>query len=80
MKKEIKKEMLTLIIGILLGAIIATGVFLVLKSTDSNKNPSFGNRPTFSEGERPTRRSSKNETTEEKEEKNNTNETIEETK
>lgn len=51
MKSEIKKQMLTFTIGILLGAIIATGVFLVLKTNDSSNN--HGNRPEITEGERP---------------------------
>ena len=33
-----KKEILMLIIGILIGAIIATGVFLVLQSNSSSEN------------------------------------------
>ncbi len=33
-----KSQMLTLIIGILIGAIIATGVFLVLKNSDSSND------------------------------------------
>lgn len=53
MKSEIKKQMLTFAIGILLGAIIATGVFLVLKSNNSNGSGNFNDRPAMTEGERP---------------------------
>lgn len=35
-----KKEILMLIIGILIGAIIATGVFLLLQNNDSDNNAS----------------------------------------
>ena len=36
-----KNQILMLIIGILIGAIITTGVFLFLKSKDNNKMPSM---------------------------------------
>ena len=32
-----KKELLTLVIGILIGAILATGIFLVLQNNSSNQ-------------------------------------------
>ena len=52
MKSEVKKQMLTLVIGILLGAIIATGVFLALKSGNSNNNGNFNDKPAITDGER----------------------------
>ena len=57
-----KKEVLTLIIGILIGAIITTGVFLVLKSND---RPSF-DMSNFDKSEFANRRKSLSEETEEK--------------
>lgn len=33
-----KNQMLTLVIGILIGAVIATGVFLVLKGNNETRN------------------------------------------
>lgn len=46
-----KKQILTLIIGILIGAIIATGVFLVLKNNSGDRNDR-GERPEM-QGEMP---------------------------
>lgn len=49
-----KKEILMLIIGILIGAIIATGVFLVLKGNTQNGNPEGMGRGGFEQnGEMP---------------------------
>lgn len=42
-----KKEILMLIIGILIGAIITTGVFLVLKGNDSQNRMNMGEPPTM---------------------------------
>ena len=64
-----KNQMITLVIGILLGAIIATGVFLVLKSSDSKSNrmPSMGNRPEINDKNFPSKdNSNSNNTTENK--------------
>lgn len=47
-----KNQMVTLVIGILIGAIIATGVFLVLKDDNKGKNnnfPNMGDRGSISE-------------------------------
>lgn len=45
-----KNQILTLVIGILIGACIATGVFLVLKDNDKNNFPSMdGKMPQISE-------------------------------
>ena len=44
-----KNQILTLVIGILIGACIATGVFLVLKDNDKKTIPSEGGRPQISE-------------------------------
>ena len=46
-----KNQILTLVIGILIGAIIATGVFLVLKDNnkDKNKFPNMGERGQITE-------------------------------
>ena len=56
-----KKEILTLIIGILIGAIITTVVFMVVKPNNGNERPNlpgnfteFGNFSKF-DGERPSR-------------------------
>lgn len=38
-----KKQVLTLIIGILIGSIITTGVFLVLKKNSLSNIPNFDN-------------------------------------
>ena len=46
-----KKQILTLIIGILIGAIITTGVFLMIKSNEKNNMPDMSNR-TFERRER----------------------------
>ena len=44
-----KKEISMLIIGVLIGAIITTGVFLILKGNDKNKTGKpNGERPTAS--------------------------------
>lgn len=49
-----KKEILMLIIGILIGAIIATGVFLVLKGNMNNEVPGDMGRGNFQkDGEMP---------------------------
>lgn len=49
-----KKEILMLIIGILIGAIIATGVFLVLKGNTNNGMPEGMGRGSFqNDGEMP---------------------------
>lgn len=49
-----KKEILMLIIGILIGAIIATGVFLVLKGNTNNGMPEGMGRGDFqNDGEMP---------------------------
>jgi hypothetical protein len=40
-----KNEVLTLIIGIILGAIISTSVFLVLQSNNKNNVPNMDNMP-----------------------------------
>ena len=36
-----KNQLLTLIIGILIGSIITTGVFLIIKSNEKSNMPSF---------------------------------------
>ena len=41
MKLNLKQNILTLIIGILIGSIITTGVFLVLKSNETSKYPNI---------------------------------------
>ena len=46
-----KKQILTLIIGILIGAIITTGVFLVIKSNEKSNMLSF-DRSNFNMRER----------------------------
>ena len=45
-----KKEILTLIIGVLIGAVLTTGVFLILKGKDSKGKDGMpkGDRPDFS--------------------------------
>lgn len=45
-----KKEILMLVIGILIGAIIATGVFLVLKGDDRGQMMDRGEPPTAMDG------------------------------
>lgn len=45
-----KKDILMLIIGILIGAIIATGVFYVLRGNNSN-NTNMGGTPPTSQGQ-----------------------------
>ena len=47
-----KNQITTLIIGILIGAIIATGVFLVLKDDNKSKMPNMGERGQISERKR----------------------------
>lgn len=42
-----KKEISMLIIGILIGSIISTGVFLVLKGNDSGNRMNMGEPPTM---------------------------------
>ena len=76
-----KKQILTLIIGILIGAIITTTVFLVIKSNSSSKMPNFGDRPEMSESDRQNRgRNSRNNTnTIEGEENMISTESVEET-
>lgn len=61
-----KKQILTLIIGILIGAIITTGVFLMIKSNEKNNMPDMSNR-TFERRERGNRNATDetNEVTEE---------------
>lgn len=49
MNKEMKNQILMLIIGILIGAIITTGVFLIIKSNDNNKMPSIDKNGNFEE-------------------------------
>ena len=44
-----KNQILTLIIGILIGAIITTGIFLFLKSKDKNNMPSMNRNSNFEE-------------------------------
>ena len=71
-----KKDMLTLVVGILIGAVIATGVFLVLKSNDSNRMPDFNNIPSMNYGERPSDKNIKDKTkVEDNSETNKTEET-----
>ncbi|MGX8680427.1 MAG: hypothetical protein ACSW8B_03465 [bacterium] len=53
-----KKHILTLIIGILIGAILTTGVFLVLKSKESRRRPDFSQMPSMNYGERGSRNES----------------------
>ena len=67
-----KKQILTLIIGILIGAIITTGVFLVIKSNEKSNMPSF-DRSNFNMRER------NNSETKDIEKKEETNTTQEET-
>jgi hypothetical protein len=40
-----KNEVLTLIIGIFLGAIITTTIFLIMKGNDKNSMPNMDNMP-----------------------------------
>ena len=47
-----KNQITTLIIGILIGAVISTGIFLVLKDKDKNKMPNMGERGQISEKRR----------------------------
>ena len=47
MKLNLKQNILTLIIGILIGAIITTGVFLIIKSNERNNFPDFSNRSQY---------------------------------
>lgn len=76
-----KKQILTLIIGILIGAIITTAVFLVIKSNTSSQMPNFGDRPEMSESDRQNRggNSRNNANTTESEENLISTESVEET-
>ena len=63
-----KKQILTLIIGILIGSIITTGVFLVLKNNEGNNMPKMNDssfRERLNNMEFPSRGESNEETKEE---------------
>ena len=55
-----KNQITTLIIGILIGAIIATGVFLVLKDDNKSKMPNMGERGQISDSIRDSSNSNSN--------------------
>ena len=52
-----KNKVLTLIIGILIGSILTSGVFLIVKPNSKNNQPDFSKMPTdfsgMKDGERP---------------------------
>lgn len=51
-----KNQILTLVIGILIGAAITTGVFLLLKGNDKKSIPTEGRKPQITENGETTKR------------------------
>lgn len=64
MKLNLKQNILTLIIGILIGSIITTGVFLVLKSNETSKYPNITDMSSFRERKKSRESISEDETSE----------------
>lgn len=69
-----KKQMLIFTAGILLGAIISTGVFITLKATESKNHRNY-NTQRMSEGKRREKKKNQTTETEQKEESSEEKET-----